>query len=175
MSRNERIKAVAIDAQDTERMLEDFTDEEAGKILKGLLAYANRGEEFETEDRAMRCLFKTIQANIDRNNDKYEERCERNRQIALEREKKKKEAMERKANRNKAKEEDGSEEKHERARTCTNVQDEHERTRTTPIEMLSKDNNHNKEPKGSMSKHSFDVYLSHAQSGKTKRSQPKRS
>lgn len=157
MSRNERIKAVAIDAQDTERMLEDFTDEEAGKILKGLLAYANRGEEFETEDRAMRCLFKTIQANIDRNNDKYEERCERNRQIALEREQKKKEAMERKANRKKAKEEDGSEEKHERARTCTNVQDEHERARTTPIEMLSKDNNHNKEPKGSMSKHSFDV------------------
>ena len=92
MSRNEKIRAFVIDAQDTERMLEDFTDEEAGKILRGLLAYANRGEEFETEDRAMRCLFKTIQANIDRNYDKYEAKCERNRQIALEREKKRKEA-----------------------------------------------------------------------------------
>ena len=85
MSRNEKIRAFVIDAQDTERMLEDFTDEEAGKILKGLLAYANRGEEFETEDRAMRCLFKTIQANIDRNYEKYEAKCERNRQIAQKR------------------------------------------------------------------------------------------
>lgn len=94
MSRNEKIKAFVIDAQDTERMLEDFSDEEAGKILKGLLAYANRGEEFETEDRAMRCLFKNIQANIDRNYDKYEAKCERNRQIAKAREQKRKEARE---------------------------------------------------------------------------------
>ena len=94
MSRNEKIRAFVIDAQDTERMLEDFSDEEAGKILKGLLAYANRGEEFETEDRAMRCLFKNIQANIDRNYDKYEAKCERNRQIAKAREQKRKEARE---------------------------------------------------------------------------------
>lgn len=96
MSRNEKIRAFVIDAQDTERMLEDFSDEEAGKILKGLLAYANRGEEFETEDRAMRCLFKNIQANIDRNYDKYEAKCERNRQIAKAREQKRKEAREKK-------------------------------------------------------------------------------
>jgi hypothetical protein len=94
MSRNEKIRAFVIDAQDTERMLEDFSDEEAGKILKGLLAYANRGEEFETEDRAMRCLFKNIQANIDRNYDKYDAKCERNRQIAKAREQKRKEARE---------------------------------------------------------------------------------
>lgn len=99
MSRNEKIRAFVIDAQDTERMLEDFSDEEAGKILKGLLAYANRGEEFETEDRAMRCLFKNIQANIDRNYDKYEAKCERNRQIAKAREQKRKEAREKKEER----------------------------------------------------------------------------
>lgn len=142
MSRNEKIRAFVIDAQDTERMLEDFTDEEAGKILRGLLAYANRGEEFETEDRAMRCLFKTIQANIDRNYDKYEAKCERNRQIALEREKKRKEAK--------------KNARSQETRTYTNV---HERTRTSPIENENESENEieitNKvieEPKGSIIK-----------------------
>lgn len=120
MSRNEKIRAFVIDAQDTERMLEDFSDEEAGKILKGLLAYANRGEEFETEDRAMRCLFKNIQANIDRNYDKYEAKCERNRQIAKAREQKRKEAREKKEERA---------EREPKAPKSTNV---HEREQTSP-------------------------------------------
>ena len=120
MSRNEKIRAIVIDAQDTERMLEDFSDEEAGKILKGLLAYANRGDEFETEDRAMRCLFKNIQANIDRNYDKYESKCERNRQIAKAREQKRKEAREKKEERA---------EREPKAPKSTNV---HEREQTSP-------------------------------------------
>lgn len=121
MSRNEKIRAFVIDAQDTERMLEDFTNEEAGKILKGLLAYANRGEEFETEDRAMRCLFKTIQANIDRNYEKYEAKCERNRQIAQKRWEKKSKGTHK---------EDTNE--CERIPTHTNA---YERTRTLPNEI----------------------------------------
>ena len=120
MSRNEKIRAFVIDAQDTERMLEYFSDEEAGKILKGLLAYANRGDEFETEDRAMRCLFKNIQANIDRNYDKYEAKCERNRQIAKAREQKRKKAREKKEERA---------EREPKAPKSTNV---HEREQTSP-------------------------------------------
>ena len=120
MSRNEKIRAFVIDAQDTERMLEDFSDEEAGKILKGLLAYANRGEEFETEDRAMRCLFKNIQANIDRNYDKYEAKCERNRQIAKAREQKRKEAREK------------IEERAEREPKVPKSTNVHERKQTSP-------------------------------------------
>ena len=138
MSRNEKIRAFVIDAQDTERMLEDFTDEEAGKILKGLLAYANRGEEFETEDRAMRCLFKTIQANIDRNYEKYEAKCERNRQIAQKRWDKKNKGTHK---------EDTSE--YERIPTHTNA---NERTRTLPNEIENEieiTNKVIKEPKGS--------------------------
>ena len=72
-----------------------------------------------TDDRSMRTLFRTLQANIDRNNEKYEEKCERNRQIAMEREKKRKEAREK-----------DKKEEHERTRTCTNV---NERERTSPI------------------------------------------
>lgn len=140
MSRNEKIRAFVIDAQDTERMLEDFTDEEAGKIIKGLLAYANRGEEFETEDRAMRCLFKTIQANIDRNYEKYEAKCERNRQIAQKRWDKK----------NKGKHKEDTNEC-ERIPTHTNA---NERTRTLPNEIENENeieitNKVIKEPKGS--------------------------
>ena len=94
MSRNTDKGSIVINTKDAENMLQDFTTEEAGQIFMALLAYANRGEEFKTDDRSMRTLFRTIQANIDRNNERYEEKCERNRQIALEREKKRKEARE---------------------------------------------------------------------------------
>lgn len=117
MSRNTYKSSIVINTKDAENMLQDFTKEEAGEIFMALLAYANRGEEFKTDDRSMRTLFRTLQANIDRNNEKYEEKCERNRQIALEREKKRKEAREKE-----------KKDIHERTRTYTNVHDEHERT-----------------------------------------------
>ena len=117
MSRNTDKGSIVINTKDAETMLQDFTKEEAGEIFMALLAYANRGEEYETDDRSMRTLFRTIQANIDRNNERYEEKCERNRQIALEREKKRKEAREKE-----------KKEEHERTRTYTNVHEEHERT-----------------------------------------------
>lgn len=80
MSRNTDKGSIIINTKDAENMLQDFTKEEAGEIFMALLAYANRGEEFKTDDRSMRTLFRTIQANIDRNNERYEEKCERNRQ-----------------------------------------------------------------------------------------------
>ena len=119
MSRNTDKSSIVINTKDAENILQDFTKEEAGEIFMALLAYANRGEEFKTDDRSMRTLFRTLQANIDRNNDRYEEKCERNRQIAMEREKKRKEAREK-----------DKKEEHERTRTCTNV---NERERTSPI------------------------------------------
>lgn len=119
MSRNTDKSSIVINTKDAENILQDFTKEETGEIFMALLAYANRGEEFQTNDRSMRTLFRTLQANIDRNNERYEEKCERNRQIAMEREKKKKEAREK-----------DKKEEHERTRTRTNV---NERERTSPI------------------------------------------
>ena len=119
MSRNTDKSSIVINTKDAENMLQDFTKEEAGEIFMALLAYANRGEEFKTDDRSMRTLFRTLQANIDRNNERYEEKCERNRQIAMEREKKRKEAREK-----------DKKEEHVRTRTCTNV---NKRERTSPI------------------------------------------
>lgn len=172
MSRNEKIRAFVIDAQDTERMLEDFSDEEAGKILKGLLAYANRGEEFETEDRAMRCLFKNIQANIDRNYDKYEAKCERNRQIAKAREQKRKEAKNKKEERA---------EREPQTPKSTNVHERAEREPQAPIENEIEITNikvikeakasNIKAPKGATSETSSDAASAPAQEAKNEANQ----
>lgn len=147
MSRNTDKSSIVINTKDAENMLQDFTKEEAGEIFMALLAHANRGEEFKTDDRSMRTLFRTLQANIDRNNEKYEEKCERNRQIAMEREKKRKEAREK-----------DKKEEHERTRTCTNV---NERERTSPIgienEINNKEFNNIKEAKASTSETSSDA------------------
>ena len=155
MSRNTDKGSIVINTKDAENMLQDFTTEEAGQIFMALLAYANRGEEFKTDDRSMRTLFRTIQANIDRNNERYEEKCERNRQIAQEREKKRKEAREKE-----------KKEEHERTRTFTDVHEKHERTRIeigkgneigSEIGINNKEFNDIKEAKASTSETSSDA------------------
>lgn len=174
MSRNKDKNSIVINTKDAENMLQDFTKEEAGEIFMALLAYANRGEEFKTDDRSMRTLFRTLQANIDRNNEKYEEKCERNRQIAMEREKKRKEAREK-----------DKKEEHERTRTCTNV---NERERTSPIgieignetgigienEINNKEFNNIKEAKASTSETSSDAAAEPQAQAKNEESQDKR-
>lgn len=166
MSRNTDKSSIVINTKDAENMLQDFTKEEAGEIFMALLAYANRGEEFKTDDRSMRTLFRTLQANIDRNNEKYEEKCERNRQIAMEREKKRKEAREK-----------DKKEEHERTRTCTNV---NERERTSPIgigienEINNKEFNNIKEAKASTSETSSDAAAEPQAQAKNEENQAKK-
>lgn len=172
MSRNTDKSSIVINTKDAENMLQDFTKEEAGEIFMALLAYANRGEEFKTDDRSMRTLFRTLQANIDRNNEKYEEKCERNRQIAMEREKKRKEARDK-----------DKKEEHERTRTYTDV---NERVRTSPIvienemgigienEINNKEFNSIKEAKASTSETSSDAASAPGQEVKNEANQTKK-
>lgn len=174
MSRNTDKSSIVINTKDAENILQDFTKEEAGEIFMALLAYANRGEEFKTDDRSMRTLFRTLQANIDRNNERYEEKCERNRQIAMEREKKRKEAREK-----------DKKEEHERTRTYTNV---NERERTSPIgneigneigigienEINNKEFNNIKEAKASTSETSSDAAAEPQAQAKNEESQAKK-
>lgn len=154
MSRNTDKSSIVINTKDAENMLQDFTKEEAGEIFMALLAYANRGEEFKTDDRSMRTLFRTLQANIDRNNEKYEEKCERNRQIAMEREKKRKEAREK------------------------DKKEEHERERTSPIgienEINNKEFNNIKEAKASTSETSSDAAVEPQAQAKNEENQAKK-
>ena len=92
-------------------ILEELTNEQAGRLFKAILSYVN--EEPATEivgDPAVRMAFTVLKNQIDRDSERYAERCEKNRQIAIERERRRKELRAQ-----------TSTNVHERAQTNTNV------------------------------------------------------
>lgn len=95
-------------------LIEGLTDEQLGQLTRAIFLYARDGKSIKLEP-VVRMAFAFIKDNIERNQDKYQAKCEKNRQIALERERKKREAREKADSTN----------VHERSRTCTNV---HERS-----------------------------------------------
>lgn len=98
-------------------LIERLTDEQLGQLTRAIFLYARDGEIICLEP-VVRMAFAFIKDNIERNQDKYQAKCEKNRQIALERERKKREAREKAGNTN----------VHERARTCKNNTNVHERS-----------------------------------------------
>ena len=89
------------------QLIEGLTDEQLGQLTRALFIYARDGEVINLEP-VVRMAFVFIKDKIDRNKGKYQARCEKNRQIALEREARKREARK-------------STKEHERAQSCTNV------------------------------------------------------
>lgn len=98
-------------------LIEGLTDEQLGQLTRAIFLYARDGETIKLEP-VVRMAFAFIKDNIERNQDKYQAKCEKNRQIALERERKKREAREKAGNTN----------VHERSRTCENNTNVHERS-----------------------------------------------
>ena len=98
-------------------LIEGLTDEQLGQLTRAIFLYARDGKTISLEP-VVRMAFAFIKDNIERNQDKYQAKCEKNRQIALERERKKREAREKAANTN----------VHERTRTCENNTNVHERS-----------------------------------------------
>lgn len=98
-------------------LIEGLTDEQLGQLTRAIFLYARDGEVIKLEP-VVRMAFVFIKDNIERNQDKYQAKCEKNRQIALERERKKREAREKADNTN----------VHERSRTCENNTNVHERS-----------------------------------------------
>lgn len=98
-------------------LIEGLTDEQLGQLTRAIFLYARDGEIISLEP-VLRMAFAFIKDNIERNQDKYQAKCEKNRQIALERERKKREAREKAGNTN----------VHERSRTCENNTNVHERS-----------------------------------------------
>lgn len=96
------------------QLIEGLTDEQLGQLTRALFIYARDGEVINLEP-VVRMAFVFIKDKIDRNQGKYQARCEKNRQIALEREARKREARK-------------STKEHERARSFTFV---HERLRNS--------------------------------------------
>lgn len=98
-------------------LIEGLTDEQLGQLTRAIFLYARDGKTINLEP-VVRMAFAFIKDNIERNQDKYQAKCEKNRQIALERERKKREAREKA----------GNTFVHERARTCENNTNVHERS-----------------------------------------------
>ncbi|MDE7122603.1 MAG: hypothetical protein K2O42_10650 [Oscillospiraceae bacterium] len=76
---------------DNESQFDILTDEQAEKLIKALLRFAKSGEMPDFTDGMLKMAFSFISAQIQRDALKYEERCETNRKIAIEREFKKRE------------------------------------------------------------------------------------
>ena len=98
-------------------LIEGLSDEQLGQLTRAIFLYARDGKTINLEP-VVRMAFAFIKDNIERNQDKYQAKCEKNRQIALERERKKREAREKAGNTN----------VHERSRTCENNTNVHERS-----------------------------------------------
>ena len=98
-------------------LIEGLTDEQLGQLTRAIFLYARDGKIIKL-DPVVRMAFVFIKDNIERNQDKYQAKCEKNRQMALERERKKREAREKADNTN----------VHERSRTCENNTNVHERS-----------------------------------------------
>ena len=102
--------------------IKTMTQEQKGDLLDALYAYAIDGAQISAEaDPMVQMAFAFIRDAIDRAQGKYEAKCERNRQTALKREQKKREAQ---TYTNVHEHDADNAEKHEReekAQTCTNV------------------------------------------------------
>lgn len=108
--------------------IKTMTQEQKGDLLDALYAYAIDGAQISAEaDPMVQMAFAFIRDAIDRAQGKYEAKCERNRQTALKREQKKREAQTC-TNVHEHDADNATEHKREeKAQTCTNV---HERGKT---------------------------------------------
>ena len=102
--------------------IKTMTQEQKGDLLDALYAYAIDGAQISAEaDPMVQMAFAFIRDAIDRAQGKYEAKCERNRQTALKREQKKREAQ---TYTNVHEHDADNAAEHERegkAQTCTNV------------------------------------------------------
>ena len=60
--------------------LEDFTDEQFGKITRAIINYDKTGEIPEFDDSSLKVAFKILKPTLDRNKQEYEAICEKRRE-----------------------------------------------------------------------------------------------
>lgn len=64
--------------KDNSPLVENCTDEQAGKLFKALFAFACYGEELDTDDRMLKGFYTVFRNAIVRDDAKYQERCRKN-------------------------------------------------------------------------------------------------
>lgn len=108
--------------------IKTMTQEQKGDLLDALYAYAIDGAQISAEaDPMVQMAFAFIRDAIDRAQGKYEAKCERNRQTALKREQKKREAQ---TCTNVHEHDADNAEEHERAPQSTNVHERGKKAQT---------------------------------------------
>ena len=70
---------------DIEETLNELTDEEVGKLFRGMVSYHNTGEKPAFSDPALKYAFIPIRQQMDRGAEAYQKKCEKNRANALKR------------------------------------------------------------------------------------------
>lgn len=128
----DRAKGMLI-SLDIRQQVELLSNEEAGELFKALLAYADEGTPISTENRLLSVVFAGLRSQLDCAAEMYAKRCEKNKAIAIERERNKREQA-------------ASTNVHERARTCTNV------TNKIKENKIKENNNIKKDAKASKEK-----------------------
>lgn len=98
---------------DNQKQVNMLTDEQAGRLFKALFEFAKNGTETDFDDGMMTMIFSFMADSITRDTAKYNAKCEKNREIAIEREARRRAERERQA----------KETEHERVRSYTNGTD----------------------------------------------------
>lgn len=81
-NRNPNKKAFQLYYDACENMCESLTDDQIGKIMRAIIQLEIHGEETEFDDPLLRFIYNNFKSSLERNNEKYEHRCEVNRQNA---------------------------------------------------------------------------------------------
>ena len=65
---------------DIEGVFEELLDEQIGQLMRGILKYFNTGEDPDFGDQILRIVWIPIKQQMDRDMEKYQKRCEKNRE-----------------------------------------------------------------------------------------------
>ena len=67
---------------DRQKEFNMLSDEQAGKLIKGIFEYSSTGKELNSDDLTVNVLFSVIKAQLDDAANKYDEKCRKNKEIA---------------------------------------------------------------------------------------------
>lgn len=79
---NSKVKKSFVLFADSISSVKLLTDEQAGKLFKQILEYVNGMEVSQSEDPAIAIMFETFRTMIDREHEKWEEKCRKNKEAS---------------------------------------------------------------------------------------------
>lgn len=121
----DKVKGMLISV-DIRQQVELLSNEEAGELFKALLAYTDEGTPISTDNRLLAVVFAGVRAQLDTAAERYASKCAKNKEIAIERERRKRGTQD-----------------NEREQTCTDV-NERDATCTNSTNKIKENKSNNK-------------------------------